>query len=119
MKFSFRYHDDVVLGHVGGQLEHVAPVGGLLGGDDDVGGEDLQCTHVRGKRRTGRVRTQQKDSLDARMKAGYVEITERADWLIKYAIDQVDGSFLSIKAMLSEYRTSDSEHPSSCILYPK
>lgn len=86
----------MVLGHVGGQLVHVAPVGGLLVRDNDVGGQNLQCANVRRKRGAGCVRTQQKDSLDARLEAGQVELTKRADWLIEYAVDQVNCSFLSI-----------------------
>lgn len=94
----------MVLRHVGGQLVHIAPVGGLLVWDNDVGGQNLQRAYVRRKRGTGRVRTQEKDSLDARLKAGHVELMKGADWLIEYAVDQVDCSFLSITGKLSEYR---------------
>lgn len=52
------YHDDVVLGHVGGQLVHIAPVGGLLVRDNDIRGQNLQRAHIRRKRGAGRVRTQ-------------------------------------------------------------
>lgn len=94
----------MVLGQVGGQLVHIAPVGGLLVRDNDVGDQNLQRAHVRRKRRAGGVRTQQKDSLNARLKAGHIELTKRVDWLIKYAVDQVDCSFLSIRGVISEYR---------------
>lgn len=98
------YHDDVVLGHVGGQLVHVAPVGGLLIRNNNIGGQNLQHAHVRGKRGAGRVRTQQKDSLNTSLKAGHVQIMKSVDWPVKYAVDQVDSSFLSIRGVFSEYR---------------
>lgn len=94
----------MVLGHVGGQLVHIAPVGGLLVRDNDVGGQNLQRAHVRRKRGAGRIRTQQKDSLNARLEAGHVELTKRVDWLIEYAEDQVDCSFLSNRGVLGEDR---------------
>lgn len=80
-------------------MVHIAPVGGLLVRDNDVRGQNLQHAHVRWKRGAGRVGTQQKDSLNTRLKAGHIELTERADWLVQYAEDNVDGSFLSIRRM--------------------
>lgn len=85
-------------------MVHVAPVGGLLLRNNDGRCQNLQCAHIRWKRGAGRVGTQQKDSLNTRLKAGHVEITKRADWPIKDAVDQVDGSFLSIRGVFSEYR---------------
>lgn len=41
MSCELCYHDNVVLGHIGGKLKDVAPVGGLLCGDDDIRGQDL------------------------------------------------------------------------------
>lgn len=85
-------------------MVHIAPVGGLLVRNSDVGGQNLQHAHIWWKRGAGSVWTEQEDSLNARLKAGQVELTKRADWLKENAVDQVDCSFLSMAAERNQYR---------------
>ena len=84
----------MVLGHVGGQLVDVAPVGGLLAGDGHLGGQDLQTEDLSGQGGGGGVWTEHEDTLHPHVEAGQVELLEGADWPVQHPIDHVDGAFL-------------------------
>lgn len=71
------YHDNVVLGHIRRELIDVAPVRGLLCGDDDIRGQDIQGVGISRERWGRSVWTQEQNSLDARLETGYVELMQR------------------------------------------
>lgn len=71
------YHDNVVLGQIRRELIDVAPVSGLLCGDDDIRGQDIQGVGISRESRGRTVWTQEQNSLDAGMETGYVELMQR------------------------------------------
>lgn len=71
------YLDNVVLGHIRRELIDVAPVRGLLCGDDDFRGQDLQGVHISRESEGQSVRTQEQNPLDAKLETGNVELMQR------------------------------------------
>lgn len=86
----------MVLCPVGGKLEDVIPVGGLLGGDVDVGVPELQGLYVLEQGGGRGVRAEQAGSLHPRLDLGQFELLEQADWPIQHSVDQVDSALLPI-----------------------
>lgn len=89
------HHDDVVPGHVLGQLVHVTPVGGLLVGDGDARRQHVQRALVHGQGGRGVVGAQQQHPLHPRLQQRQVELRQRVDWLIQRGVDQVNRALLT------------------------
>lgn len=90
------YHDDVVPGEAGRELADVAPVRGLLAGDEDVGGADLHGACVRGQGRLRNVGLQQLHPLQPCVQARGVDGLQRPERLLQEPVDQVDGAVLKV-----------------------
>ena len=94
-QLSDLHHDDVVAGHVPGQLLDGAPVGGLLARDGDVGGQHLQGPGVGGQAGLRAVRTQHQHPLHPRLDEGQVEPVQGLDGTVQEAVDDVDRTILT------------------------
>lgn len=87
-------HDDVVPGEAIRKFADVAPVGGLLAGDQDVRGADVHGEHVRGQGGGGDVGLQQLHPLQPSLQDGSVDGLQRRERLLQDSIHQVDGAIL-------------------------
>lgn len=76
------------------KLHHIAPVCGLLAGNDDVRGSYLHGLHVAGQLGGANVRFQQLHPLQPLVEGRDVDCLERTDWFFQDPVDKVHSTIL-------------------------